>query len=163
MSPRRLEYTASLTRTRSWNTALPASFVRSSATLRLSWLNVSKNSESSPDWYGGTARPTSPPVRTSSILITSAPSSARWTVPNGPAPYCSTATTRTSASGRGRAAVLIRPTFSAAPEAPATSSASAQEVRALRSVAAAPGNLVAVTQHQILVAVEPRVDLRDLV
>ena len=107
MSPRRFEYTASLARTRSWKTARPASFVRSSATLRLSWLNVSKNSESSPDWYGGTARPTSPPERTSSILITSAPSSARCTVPNGPAPYCSTATMRMSASGRGREAFVM--------------------------------------------------------
>src|SRR5947209_16071057 len=32
--------------------------------------------------------------------MTSAPSSARWTLPNGPAPYCSIATIRTSSSGR---------------------------------------------------------------
>src|SRR5579872_657059 len=44
-------------------------------------------------------RPTSPPVRGSSILITSAPRSARCTDPNGPAPYCSTATMVMSSSG----------------------------------------------------------------
>src|ERR1700680_4927026 len=41
----------------------------------------------------------SPPTDGSSTLITSAPRSARWTVPNGPAPYCSTATMRMSSSG----------------------------------------------------------------
>src|SRR5687767_9605145 len=35
--------------------------------------------------------------------MTSAPRSARCTEPNGPAPYCSTATMRTSANGRGTA------------------------------------------------------------
>ena len=75
--------------------------------LRLSWLNVWKNSESSPEWYGGTVRPTSPPLAASSTLITSAPSSARWTLPNGPAPYCSIAITRTSASGRRRLAAFM--------------------------------------------------------
>src|SRR5579862_9067345 len=41
----------------------------------------------------------SPPARGSSILITSAPRSARWSEPNGPAPYCSSATIRMSSSG----------------------------------------------------------------
>src|ERR1700682_6669325 len=41
----------------------------------------------------------SPPTDGSSTLITSAPRSARWTVPNGPAPYCSTATMRMPSSG----------------------------------------------------------------
>src|SRR5437899_13105383 len=62
-------------------------------------LKVSKKSESSPSANGGTYRPTSPREAGSSILITSAPRSASWSVPHGPAPYCSSAITRTSASG----------------------------------------------------------------
>src|SRR4051794_1586993 len=50
--------------------------------------------------WGGIARATSPPTEGSSILMTSAPRSASWSVPQGPAPNCSTASTRTSASGR---------------------------------------------------------------
>src|SRR6266508_2706489 len=41
----------------------------------------------------------SPPEEGSSILVTSAPRSASWRVPHGPAPNCSTAITRRSASG----------------------------------------------------------------
>src|SRR5947208_5081169 len=62
-------------------------------------LKVSKKSECSPSWNGGTNRPTSPPEDGSSILITSAPRSASCSVAHGPAPNCSIATTRTSASG----------------------------------------------------------------
>ncbi len=61
-------------------------------------LNVSKNRLSSPEANGGTYRPVSPPAAGSSILITSAPRSARCTLPNGPAPNCSMARMRTSAS-----------------------------------------------------------------
>src|SRR4051794_34389449 len=62
-------------------------------------LNVSKKSESSPSANGGTYRPTSPRETGSSILITSAPRSASCSVPHGPAPNCSNAITRMSASG----------------------------------------------------------------
>src|SRR6185436_12836266 len=41
----------------------------------------------------------SPPSAGFSILITSAPRSPSSMLPNGPAPYCSTAMTRTPASG----------------------------------------------------------------
>src|ERR1700760_2039390 len=41
----------------------------------------------------------SPPLAGSSILMTSAPRSARCTLPNGPAPYCSSAMMRMSSSG----------------------------------------------------------------
>src|ERR1700677_2043563 len=43
----------------------------------------------------------SPPSAGFSILITSAPRSARNMEPNGPAPYCSTAITVTPSSGNG--------------------------------------------------------------
>src|SRR4051794_28864561 len=52
--------------------------------------------------WGGIARATSPPTEGSSILMTSAPRSASWSVPHGPAPNCSSASTRTSASGSMR-------------------------------------------------------------
>src|SRR5581483_3008631 len=65
-------------------------------------LKVSKKSESSPSWNGGTKRPTSPREAGSSTLITSAPRSASWSVAQGPAPNCSSATIRTSASGSER-------------------------------------------------------------
>src|SRR6478735_10838587 len=71
----------------------------SSAMLFLPRLNDSKYTESEPEMYGGIARATSPPTEGSSILITSAPRSASWSVPHGPAPNCSIAITRTSASG----------------------------------------------------------------
>src|SRR5918996_260090 len=71
----------------------------SRARLRLFRLNVSKNRLSCPCWNGGMYRPTSPPLLGSSTLMTSAPRSARCTEPNGPAPYCSIATTRTSWRG----------------------------------------------------------------
>ncbi len=48
---------------------------------------------------GPTARDMSPPSFGFSILMTSAPWSARNIVPNGPAPYCSTASTRTPVRG----------------------------------------------------------------
>src|SRR5438105_15384883 len=65
-------------------------------------LNASKKSESSPSANGGTYRPTSPRETGSSTLITSAPRSASWSVPHGPAPNCSNASTRMSASGSVR-------------------------------------------------------------
>ena len=80
----------------------PAGSRRSSETLFLLRLNVSKKSESSPSWKGGTYRPTSPPDAGSSILITSAPRSASCSVAHGPAPNCSIARMRTSASGSAR-------------------------------------------------------------
>src|SRR5581483_9956776 len=48
---------------------------------------------------GPTERLTSPPSAGFSILITSAPRSPRAMLPNGPAPYCSTAMTRSPDSG----------------------------------------------------------------
>src|SRR6201999_4548060 len=48
---------------------------------------------------GGTKRDTSPPVLGSSILITSAPMSARLSVAKGPAPNWENASTLTPSSG----------------------------------------------------------------
>src|SRR4029077_1057199 len=48
---------------------------------------------------GPTERLTSPPSAGFSILITSAPRSPSIMLPNGPAPYCSTAMTRRPESG----------------------------------------------------------------
>ena len=62
---------------------------------------------SAPKKCGPTCRPTSPPSRWFSILITSAPRSARYDVPNGPAPYCSTATMRRRERGRVEAESLM--------------------------------------------------------
>ena len=53
----------------------------------------------SPRKYGPTPRAMSPPLARCSILITSAPMSARWHVPYGPAPYCSTARMRRPSRG----------------------------------------------------------------
>src|SRR5262249_13579108 len=98
-SPRRFEYTTWETRTRSSKTWRPAGLPRSSERLRLLRLKVSKKRLSSPAWPGGTDRDTSPPAAGSSILITPAPRAPSWSVPKGPAPYCSRARMRTSASG----------------------------------------------------------------
>src|SRR5207245_34654 len=86
-------------RTRPRSTVRASGWGRSREMLFLLRLKVSKKSESSPSANGGTYRPTSPCEAGSSILITSAPRSASWSVPHGPAPYCSSAITRTSASG----------------------------------------------------------------
>src|SRR3954470_21770853 len=99
-SPRRLSSTASAVAASAWKAALPSACLRSSVTLRLLRLKVWKKWLSpGPKKCGPTCRPTSPPSRRFSILITSAPRSARYTVPAGPAPYCSTARTRVPASG----------------------------------------------------------------
>ena len=75
---------------------------RSSETLFLPRLNVSKKIESSPSWNGGTYRPTSPRTAGSSTLMISAPRSASCSVPQGPAPNCSTERMRTSVEGQPR-------------------------------------------------------------
>ena len=88
------------TRTRSSRTPRASGRRRSSVSERLLRLKLSKKSESvALAGRAGRSATTSPPTDGSSILITSAPRSASCIVPYGPAPYCSIATTRTSASG----------------------------------------------------------------
>src|SRR5208283_2077211 len=72
-----------------------------SVTDRLLRLNDWKKCVSpGPNVNGPTWRPTSPPSAGFSILMTSAPRSARNIDPNGPAPYCSIAMMVTPSSGR---------------------------------------------------------------
>src|SRR5918911_5430003 len=108
---RKFSTTTSAWATRSRNSALPRSCLRSRPTLCLLRLMAMKSAPSPSTKTTPTRRLSSPsPGR--SILTTSAPRSAKSIVAYGPARYCVRSSTRAPASGPGSGRRLMRPSQS---------------------------------------------------
>ena len=116
--------------------------------------------EAKPSGSGRDLTSTSPRLRGSSILITSAPRSASCTLPHGPAPYCSIATIVTSSSGGAPHAAARRRRYSMHASVVVTSAVAPLAVEQVRVVRALLLVAHAVLGHEREEAVRERVDDR---